>query len=210
MKEKTNNQFIYFSLSDKYFNLVEAVLGELIKQENTNTVLSNKPISNSEFHEQTKWGDFNIAEPLLYNFYHGIELLLKGFLKPEEIDIQKKGHGLMSLFEIFKKKYPNHKMIVLILKKYINTNSKLVETLKVFFTNNNIDIAKYYEVLRYPENINATNLFSTEDLRYLDKEGMTFFSDLHSDVNKLKREMVKHWQSSKIKSLNSNISTKLK
>jgi len=45
--------------------------------------------SDEEFEEHTKWADSNIAEPVLFNFYHGLELSLKSLILVKGNEIEK-------------------------------------------------------------------------------------------------------------------------
>ena len=78
-KEKFNLARHFLTLSETYFFLVRNVLEENVKQGNLHLVTLDKEISEEEYDEMTKWSDFNIF-PILFNFYHGLELLMKGFL----------------------------------------------------------------------------------------------------------------------------------
>ena len=70
----------FWTTAIQYLHLVEIVTAEIVKQGNVWGVEAPYNISEEEFREMTKWSDFRIAVPLLFNFYHGVELLLKGFL----------------------------------------------------------------------------------------------------------------------------------
>lgn len=37
--------------------------------------------SRQNYYQKTKWNDFNIGVPILFNFYHGLELCMKGLLQ---------------------------------------------------------------------------------------------------------------------------------
>ena len=70
----------FWTTSLYYLKLVEAVADQMVCQGNQYVIIGDIPISPEDYEEQTKWSDHNISLPLLYNFYHGIELLLKGFV----------------------------------------------------------------------------------------------------------------------------------
>ena len=84
-KEKFNLARHFLTLSETYFFLVRNVLEENVKQGNLHLVTLDKEISEEEYDEMTKWSDFNIF-PILFNFYHGLELLMKGFLPASDND----------------------------------------------------------------------------------------------------------------------------
>jgi hypothetical protein len=68
---------------------------ELEKQGNKNLLFFDGNLSEDEswlkYDQQTNWNDNNIAIPVLFNFYHGIELVLKGLILKCGGEIQK-GH----------------------------------------------------------------------------------------------------------------------
>lgn len=49
--------------------------------------------------------------------------------------------------------------------------------------------------MRYPENMIETELFNTNDLRYLGEKGSDFFTEVLSDVKNIKKEIVKYLDS---------------
>lgn len=194
MNDKNGNQLLFFRLSSQYLHLVEAVIEELLKQGNKQVVISDHQITEEEFYEKTKWSDYNIAEPLLFNLYHGIELLLKGYLKSVNEDIPKYGHDMDNLFLTFKSNFEQQYLIIEILKKYIGLNGELVEPLKSFFTENNINVSQYYDALRYPTDRKELTIYSHYELKRLGEQGVSFFKQLKTDVDTLRRKTVKYWR----------------
>jgi hypothetical protein len=187
------NQFLYFRLSGQYLHVVEAVTSELLKQGNLQVVISDHQITENEFHESTKWSDYNIAEPILFNLYHGIELTLKGYLKSINSDVSKYGHKIDNLFAAFSTYFISHKTVIDLLRKYIGNNSDLIEPLRAFFVENKITVSKYYDALRYPTDKEEQTIYNYYELKGLGKQGLTFFGQLNSDVDTLQREIVKYW-----------------
>ena len=69
----------------QYLNLADAAANEIFLQGNPCGLVSDEPISPERFAEETKWADHNLCLPILFNFYHGIEVLMKGILRFKSI-----------------------------------------------------------------------------------------------------------------------------
>jgi len=188
--KKTNfiKDYFFLTLSTKYLHLVKNVLDENIKRGNPHMIFRNKEITAEEYEEITKWSDFNTSNPILFNFYHGLELLLKGFLLLRNNYVLKPSHRIGKLFEEFKGEYGEKQKIISILEKYLTINL-MPDFLANCLKNNNIQIDNLYEFLRYPIDKNAQNVYDYIDLKY--KEGLIFFQEIRNDLDILLREAVK-------------------
>lgn len=150
---------LYISLAYNYWQLVRNSVEEMELQENKTSVIQEYDEENtndwSYFEENTKWNDQNIGIPLLYNFYHGLELFMKGLLELNKSEIPK-GHNLFKLYELLKTNeicYP--KEMIRKLKSYVYDFKEL----NVFFNQNKIDSSKFYECFRYPINKENMNFY---------------------------------------------------
>lgn len=150
----------------------------------------NRMPTDEEYDEITKWSDFHISNPILFNFYHGLELLLKGFLALKENYILKPMHNTEKLFKEFKKNYGKEEKIISILDKYLTINL-MPDFLAKCLKNNNIQINDFYNFLRYPADKNFQNVYNYIDLKYKEEKGLIFFKELKSDLDILLREIVK-------------------
>ncbi len=187
MEEKQKeNQLLFLRLSIQYLHFVETVIEELLKQGNLRVVLADRDITLEEYNEATKWSDRNIAEPLFYNLYHGIELLLKGYL----IETQER-HNMKNLFDEFKKNIKN-RLVIETLQKYIGSNEELIEPLKSFFLNNGIDVDEYNHALRYPLTFNRKKTFYHYELKRIENENISFYQELKNDINNLLLEVTRY------------------
>lgn len=180
----------FLTLSIKYLYLAKNASDENIKRGNPHMIFGNKEITAEEYEEMTKWSDFNTSNPILFNFYHGLELLLKGFLLLRNDYVLKPSHHIEKLFEEFKEKYGKEQKIISILEKYLTINL-MPDFLANCLRNNNIQIDNLYEFLRYPADKNAQNVYDYIDLKYKEEKGLTFFKGLVSDLDILGREVVK-------------------
>jgi hypothetical protein len=77
-----SNGSSYITLGYNFLQLTINSIDEMEKQGNHHTIISDGNSSEQEswanYEEKTKWNDNNIAIPVLFNFYHGVELVLKG------------------------------------------------------------------------------------------------------------------------------------
>ena len=71
------------TLSSEYLDLVKNIADKNIEQGNPH-IISDVMMTEKKYEEMTRWSDFIISIPSLSNFYHGLELLLKGFLMLKE------------------------------------------------------------------------------------------------------------------------------
>ena len=196
MSEIENKYVFYLKLSIQYLHLVESVLSEIIKQGNKQVIISDYQISSEEFSEKTKWSDYNLIEPLIFNFYHGIELLLKGILISKNIKV-KTDHKIENLFNDVVEFRNEFSELYNVLKNYVGPNKFLIVPLKIFCNENKITISRYYEVLRYPEDKDASVLFNADQLKRMGDFGVEFFEQLKNHIHILRIESVKYHQSLK-------------
>jgi hypothetical protein len=107
---------------------------------NPSAIISDTYITEQAFDAKTKYCDYRIIYPLLFLFYHWMELVLKGFLlvlvkeNPEtkKPDIEKiSHHNIIKLLKQFKENYSNEKDIINFFEKYTIKNN-MPSFLKVF------------------------------------------------------------------------------
>jgi hypothetical protein len=162
------------------------VTNETVTQGNKFVVVSDADISLEELLSETNWSDHNLVMPLLFDFYHGVEVLLKGFLVCKG-RLAKKNHKLSSLLATFSSEYPGHK-IGSLLATYITTNS-LPEPLASFCSESAISIDDYYQALKYPESATGA-VYRHTPLKNRGEAGLEFFLQLARDINQLRLEAV--------------------
>ncbi len=99
---------------------------QLIDQGNQYIIIGDTPISPKDYEEQTKWSDHNISLPLIYNFYHGLELLLKGFVLLKNTNQNPRlNHKIEQLLDDFKAYFSNEVELIALLEKYISRNPQI-------------------------------------------------------------------------------------
>ena len=190
-KKQKELSLLYLNQAVKYLHLTENVFGEMLKQGNPWTVISNIPIDN--YDDITKWSDFRIMLPSLFIFYHGIELSIKGLLIITTRDI-KKIHNFLILFEELKKQKNINSEILDIIEKY--TNKELLKNTLIgdWLIENNIEVNNLTERLRYPTGRASDETINRDlSLKYNGKKIIPFVEDLLLDIDKLRRLIVKQY-----------------
>lgn len=98
----------YIGTAYQFWNLVREAINEMGNINNKNVAFSKPDPSISydesweNYDKKTRWNDFKIGVPLLFNYYHGLELLMKGLLQETNNLPQKNTHKLSDYYELIK------------------------------------------------------------------------------------------------------------
>lgn len=177
----------YWRTGIQYLHLAECVARETAKQGNTFLVFSDEPISLEQLEQETKWGDHKLVLPLLFCFYHGLELLLKGFLAARGQPFSS-NHQLSNLLRSFDSCFPKRDF-GLIARRYIAQN-QLPPLLKSFCRTSGITIDDYYQALKYPESSKRGKVYRHAHLMYQGKSGLSLFEALIADIPQARKDAV--------------------
>ena len=189
--DKNKMALLFLSLAIDYLHLIENVLKETVKQGNLHMLISDKHVTQDEYMDKTKWSDFHILVPILFNFYHGLELLMKGLCLLTDDKKFKPIHNIEELLECIRDNAKINESIKNILGKHIKLEQLQSDYLKNFLTNNNLSINEMYGVLRYPSDKNLEEIYKYGDLRYKEKKLIEYFKQIIEDSNNLRIESVK-------------------
>jgi len=196
LKEKSYKIFLF---SDHYKQMVMNTLEMAIICKNPSVIVSDTYITEKDLNDKTKYCDYSIIYPLLFLFYHWIELVLKGFLlvllkeNPEtkKPDIKKIAHhNIIILLKQFKENYFNEKDIICFFEKYTKKNN-MPSFLKDFLNKNKLSVKNYYNFFRYPLDINFNITCDYSSIQHTDEKGLIFFKDLLKDINECLHPIVK-------------------
>ena len=176
----------FWTVGIQYLHMVEVVTRETIKQGNPFVVVSDGKLSLEEYAKQTNWSDHQLVIPLLFDFYHGIEVLLKGFLIATGFSPENR-HNLSELLDTFESKFPSYALCTRF-RKYIVTEY-LPEPLAAFCSHSDVTIDDYYQALKYPVSTNGA-MFHHSPLKYHGSTGLSFFEGLVSDIADIRKEAV--------------------
>ena len=176
----------FWTVGIQYLHLVQSISNETHQQGNAHFVVSNTEITATAYAEATKWSDHNLVIPLLFNFYHGLEVILKGYIHANESGAIH-SHKLSELLITFKSYHPCSPLYALFEKYIIQT--KLPAILAEFCSTSSITIDEYYQALKYPESTRG-NQYHHHPLKNREAEGANFFAELRDDIERIRIESV--------------------
>ena len=174
--------YTYWRVGFQYFDLSECVSREIAKTGNTWIFIqegTNWAEQEEKYKEKTKWADYNQGIPVIFNFYHGLELLLKGFLVAE--GKAGKSHSLSCLLHSVSNALPNQRFTTLA-AKYVDSAS-LPKLLADFIAASGSDIDMWYQAFKYPEDVKG-NPFDHSQLICREGDGAKFFTQLAEDIKR--------------------------
>lgn len=180
-KTQYNLALSFWKASFQFLALVENVSRETASQGNQWIMIKDDPIGTEEYAEGTKWSDHTIIIPLLFNLYHGIELLSKGFLLVVPKVTVKPTHTVQSLCREFAQVYSTETQLIAFFRKYTEDES-LPLILKQFQEDNALSFENLYQALRYPSNRDFKDMRDYVSLKYRGEDGRKFFQELHEDI----------------------------
>jgi len=179
----------FWTVSSQYLSLAASASNQISNNGNAYGVLSDyepalPELSDEEiiniYMEKTEWADHNLVLPILFNMYHGLETMLKGFLVARNVDY-KKNHGLVALHEEFCNQYPDSAGCVRSFPEKYLVQEKMPELLKEYFDGASISADEFYMALRYPES-KAGGEYSHRPLKFKGRNGADFFKNLQEDI----------------------------
>ena len=185
--------------SDHYKQMVMNTLEMAIEGGNPSVIVSDIYFTNQAFNNKIKYCDYSIIYPLLFLFYHWMELVLKGFLivlvkeNPEtkKTDIEKIAHhNVIKLLKQFKENYSNEKDIINFFEKYTEENN-MPSFLKVFFNENKLSIKNCHNFFRYPLDKNFNIRYDYSSIKYTNRKGLIFFKELLKDIDRCLTPIIK-------------------
>lgn len=178
-------QLGYWNIAVNFLRLVEGSCALLVDSGNQSMVFSDGPMEPEEYAAATKWSDHSIGLPVLFNFFHGAELLLKGFLVAAGRNV--KGHRLTKLLNDFEQSEGDTELgrSLAAVIRHIDSSSPL----GLFLTTNNIGIDEWYEALKYPESMEGKP-FQHHDLKYGGPETVEFWKNLGEQAKRLRTQAV--------------------
>lgn len=167
----------YISLGYNFLQLSINAIEEMNRQGNQTLIFSDSSLSDSdtwkEYDEKTKWADQNIAIPILFNFYHGIELILKGLIINCGGNLERKTHKLSSLCKALKETPDRPSQELLTHFNEIISGKGF----GLFFTQNKGSVDSFYELFKYPEMTKGKKV-DFRELRGQEEAGLIHFNEV--------------------------------
>ncbi len=177
----------FLTLGSKYLNLVHNVLEETVNSGNHHMVATSSEIVWDEYWRETRWSDFRIIEPVIFNFYQGLELTLKGLqFLVNQTDI-KPEHNITNLFDAVQKNEEVPDPLKQIIKKYVSIIETENPVINAFLVTNKITINQMYEFLRYPSDKSFENLTNYIALHYREEKALQNYKDIIIDIKEISR-----------------------
>lgn len=175
----------YWMLAEQFLRLAESASTEVANHDNPHFVVSDKPILPTEYVETTRWSDHAIGTPVLFNFLHGIELTLKGFLSAT--GEPQAGHRLSRLFGAFQSSFAGTGLEATLAK--ILPAPPGNTPLGGFLSTNGINIDVWYEALRYPESKQG-RMYNHLPLKYGESATILFWRDVAKQSAEIRRNSI--------------------
>jgi hypothetical protein len=189
-----NVQSPLIAFSQPYFQLTRNCLEELIKSGNSNYLRTNfdenisKEESDFALKEKTKWSDYNVIQPILFNFYHSLELLMKGIIVLKQESPIETRHNLEKLFSTISEIGLNSPIMLEKLEKYCLNKKNDNSPISRFLKTNNETPSNFFHYLKYPSNL-KNKTFKYYDLRHLNKEGVEMAKEIILDIDIIRNEI---------------------
>jgi len=182
--DKTTKGLAFLTLGNKYLQLVKNILEENIKGGQRPVDSYDHTPTAEELYKDLKWRFHQIILPMLFNFYHEIELTIKGFLVLLPTYNGYKNHKLTNLLKDFSDNYRQQYKIIGFLKKYIEVN-RMPPYLKTWIEKHNLAIDDYYDFLKYPFDLNFEKYYDYFELKYdssHQNQGIDFSKSMYDDI----------------------------
>ena len=136
-----------------------------------------------EYEYKTRWNDINLGVPILFNFYHGLELYMKGLLQVHNLLPSQRNHDLSNLFKIISENQDKFSSeIIMLIDKYLSTKNPFNE----FLSDNCLTPDQFYHCLKYPEDLKG-NQFKFTKIRGNEIAGLQRFCVIRDDTINLRR-----------------------
>jgi len=182
----------YITLAFNFFQLAKEAINEMEKQGNQTLIVSGKRGNDDDgwddYERNTRWNDSNIGVPILFNYYHGLELFMKGILIRVSGELKIKNHNLQDLYkELIKSEYRIPKELSQLFKKYIFSKNPF----KDFFEDNGASANDFYTFLKYPES-RTNKSFIYRSIRGGEEPGLTRYIEIRDDIIRIRQEM-RNW-----------------
>ena len=144
-----NNGSSYITLGYNFLQLTINAIEEMEIQGNAYIIYSNEPSNEEEtwdnYKSKTRWNDNNIALPVLFNFYHGVELIIKGLTIQCGSNFETIHNLSILLQNLVDSSNPPDNQLINLLKEVITYDPN------GFFAKNQTTSSKAYLLFRYPE-----------------------------------------------------------
>ena len=178
----------FWTVSLQYLMLVENASREVAAHGNIWFMIKDAKdgeITLDEYADATRWSDHTLVIPLVFNLYHGIELLVKGFLLAYSNQNIKPQHNIGELCREFALAYPNEKELVAFFGRFTEEQC-LPDLLSSFLSDNGLTLETFYQAVRYPCDQKFQTLRKYIELKYSGEDGLLFFNELAQSIKAIR------------------------
>lgn len=194
------NTFIPIALH--FWNIVQLLVAQMQTSGNKWSIPSDVNEDESQEEEEKRLNeiftrnDNNIGIPVMFNFYHGLDLFMKGLLQVENITLDRTDHDLQALYKKIKEHGAHYTPSLLrVLKKHICEASSY----NPFFEDNGITVNQFYLGLKYPQSRDGSKKYNYASIRGKEEETLKIYLVMNAAINELKEEMRKWRQGNNAK-----------
>jgi hypothetical protein len=158
----------------------------IVRSKNKSITVTRHRLTPAEHDRRTRRSDTNLGAPLLFNFYHALELTIKGHLIGQG-QTNFKGHKLAALLSRLKSN-PEIDPLIDELRNWIppKANSPIGK----FLTANQITIDDWFQALKYSSLTNGLTI-NHFDLKYGGASTLAFWQSLNKSCVSVLRYSVK-------------------
>ena len=178
----------FWTVSVEYLMLVENVASEIVTHGNPWFMMKDSKcgeFTTKEYDDATCWSDHTLIIPLLFNLYHGIELLMKGFLFAAADQNVEPIHTIDKLCHQFRGVYPKETELIDFFTKFTD-KQRLPALLLGFLNDNSLTPNDLYQAVRYPSDRSSQTLRKYMGLKCQGKDGIPFFRELVEDIKAIR------------------------
>lgn len=188
-------------VSMQYLIGTQYLLQVIIENRNRHSYVGN-PIDDDILQEKLESNDREIFYPLMFNFYHALEIIFKGLIELQTSENLQRKHSLSQLYKRVEKLELN-KTDLLLIGSYVSKIDENFPEFAKWMQENKLTIDSFYEFLKYPaatingkEKISRVELYSDPKLLGKEDKTLPFYKKLCNDIEKIRRLIVKqHHQS---------------
>ncbi len=184
----------YIDFAYQFWNLTREAICEMEKLGNKSMIISDRNRNETEeeselaFQEKIKWNDLKVGVPILYNFYHGLELFMKGLLQEVGKLPTEKNHRLSKYYDLIdENRVLFTSELIDLLKRFIEENNPF----QSFFDDNDGRVDDFYLFLRYPESRSSTQSYKFKEIRGNEKPGLERFLEIRQGCIDLRNSFIK-------------------
>ena len=141
-----------------------------------------------QYRQQTKWSDTRILMPILFNFFYGIELFLKGIKYLDKLPTKPPHHKLKELLIDFKIHHPIKTVLNEIFEYYRFPDEGYPILYDFYMTNEIVDSSMFFENFKYPSNKSFDKMYNFKSLKRNHEKGIIFFEKIVSDIDHIRKE----------------------